>query len=468
MAPNPTAFTSAAAIAQAVAAGDTSATAVVEGALGRIAAHDQTLNAFTHVARERALARAAELDARRARGEALGPLAGVPFGVKNLFDVRGIPTLAGSKINRDRPPAQGDAELIHRLEAADAVLVGALNMGEYAYDFTGENPHYGPSRNPVDPSRMSGGSSGGSGAAVGAGLVPLALGSDTNGSIRVPAALCGTFGLKPTYGHLSRRGTFLFCPSLDHLGPLGRSVADLALAFDAMQGVDPADPACSAPEGPNPTFPTLQRGIDGLRLAVADDYFRRGATPEALGAVEQVAKTLGVTQTATFPEAARARAAGYIITASAASQLHLERLRRRAADFDPLVRDRLMAGATFPAAWYLHAQRFRRWYAAAVAQVFTRVDVVIAPTTPCSAPAIGQQTMVLDGLEVQVRPNLGLYTQPISLAGLPVGAVPVAGYPLPVGVQLIAAPGREAHALAAAAALEGADTATPTANPAWQ
>src|SRR5262249_15321853 len=156
----------------------------------------------------------------------------------------GLPTLAGSKINRDRPPAALDATLIQRLEAAGAVLVGALNMGEYAYDFTGENVHDGPSRNPHNTDHMTGGSSGGSGGSLAGGLVPIALGSDTNGSIRVPASFCGIFGLKPTYGRLSRARTFPFVASLDHVGPLARSTRDLALAYDAMQGHDPEDPVC--------------------------------------------------------------------------------------------------------------------------------------------------------------------------------------------------------------------------------
>ena len=164
--------------------------------------------------------------------------------MKNLIDIAGLPTLAGSKINRDHPPATADAPLVARLEAAGAILVGALNMGEYAYDFTGENAHDGPSAIRMTRARMAGGSSGGSGSAVGGGLVPLALGSDTNGSIRVPASFCGLFGLKPTYGRLTRAGSFPFVSSLDHLGPLARSAADLAVAYDAMQGYDPADPVC--------------------------------------------------------------------------------------------------------------------------------------------------------------------------------------------------------------------------------
>ena len=189
-------------IRAAVASGETSAHEIVEATLQRIAALNPKLGAFTDVTAARALEKAKQIDASRTRGEKLGPLAGAPFAVKNLFDVAGLPTRAGSKINRERAPASADATLVARLEAAGAILVGALNMGEYAYDFTGENAHDGPSRNPHDLRHMSGGSSGGSGSAVAGGLAPIALGSDTNGSIRVPSSLCGLFGLKPTYGEL--------------------------------------------------------------------------------------------------------------------------------------------------------------------------------------------------------------------------------------------------------------------------
>src|SRR5215212_5513786 len=235
---------SAAGIASAVLAGKVSALEVIEATLARIAAINPVLNSFTDVTAARARATARAIDGRIAERKNVGPLAGVPFAVKNLFDVQGLPTRAGSKINRELPPPSRDAALIERMEAAGAVLVGALNMGEYAYDFTGENIHDGPSRNPHDTSRMTGGSSGGSGAAVAGGLVPLSLGSDTNGSIRVPASFCGLFGLKPTYGRLSRAHTFPFVASLDHVGPLARSVADLAAAYDVMQGPDPGDPVC--------------------------------------------------------------------------------------------------------------------------------------------------------------------------------------------------------------------------------
>ena len=445
-------------IAKAISAGETTATAIVEATLARIARRDAKYNSFTAVTRERALAKAAQVDEAHASGKALGALAGVPFAVKNLFDIAGLPTVAGSKINRERAPAKTDSPLITRLQAAGAVLVGALNMGEYAYDFTGENVHDGPARNPHDTSRMTGGSSGGSGAAVAGGLVPLSLGSDTNGSMRVPASFCGIFGLKPTYSRLTRAATFPFVGSFDHLGPFARSVTDVALSYDAMQGFDAEDPAC-ADRGIEPTLPTLAQGANGLRIAVAAGYFKRGAFPEALTALDKIATALGVTEEIEIPEAQRARSAAYLITATEGASLHLDRLRTRAPDFDPAVRDRLIAGAIVPSSLAVQAQKFRRWYREAVLKLFERVDLILAPATPCTAPAIGQQTFVIDGVEMPVRPNIGLYTQPISFIGLPVVAVPIPLAPMPIGVQIIAAPWREDLALRAAYAMEQAGVA---------
>jgi 1-carboxybiuret hydrolase len=456
-----TAWAQASEIAAAVREGRTSASAVVRAALARIAADDPVLNAFTAVLEERALARARGLDNARLEGRELGPLAGVPFAVKNLFDITGLPTLAGSKINRECAPAARDATLVARLEAAGAVLVGALNMGEYAYDFTGENVHYGPSRNPHDVQRMTGGSSGGSGAAVAGGLVPVALGSDTNGSIRVPASLCGIFGLKPTYGRLSRARTFPFVASLDHVGPLARSTRDLSLAYDAMQGHDAEDPVC-ANRPVELVAPVLERGSEGLRIAIAGGYFRGGAFAEAQTALARIAAALGATAEIELPEAKRARAAAYVITAAEGGALHLARLRARARDFDPAVRDRLIAGAMIPAAHVVKAQKFRRWYREQVLALFAKVDAVLAPATPCTAPLIGQKTFVLDGVELPVRANLGIYTQPISFIGLPVVTVPVPLRPLPIGLQIIAAPWREDVALRIAYALEQAGAIAAT------
>lgn len=440
-------------IASAVAGGKMSALAATEAALARITQHNGILNAFTDVTADRARAKARAIDADIAAGKKVGPLAGVPFAVKNLFDVAGLPTRAGSKINRDLAPAKRDATLIERMEAAGAVLVGALNMGEYAYDFTGENIHDGPSRNPHDTTRMSGGSSGGSGSAVGGALVPLALGSDTNGSIRVPSSFCGIFGLKPTYGRLSRARSFPFVASLDHLGPFARSVADLALAYDVMQGPDADDGACTT-RGVEPVTPLLDEPISGLRVAIAGGHFQKNVFPEAVEAVSRVAKALGATQVVDIPEASRARAAAFVITTTEGASLHLDRLRKRPNDFDPAVRDRLIAGAMVPATLVDRAQKFRRWYRAQLAEIFKSVDVLIAPATPCTAPKLGQVNFNLDGVELPVRANIGIHTQPISFIGLPVVAVPVPLEPLPIGVQIIAAPWREDIALRVAHALE--------------
>ncbi|QIP03215.1 AtzE family amidohydrolase [Bradyrhizobium symbiodeficiens] len=443
----------AAEIAKAVAGGKMSALDATEAALARIKQHDGILNSFTDVTADRARAKARAIDADIAAGKDVGPLAGVPFAVKNLFDVAELPTRAGSKINRDRAPASRDATLIERMEAAGAVLVGALNMGEYAYDFTGENVHDGPSRNPHDTTRMTGGSSGGSGSAVGGALVPIALGSDTNGSIRVPSSFCGIFGLKPTYGRLSRARSFPFVASLDHLGPFARSVADLALAYDAMQGPDAEDSACTT-RGLEPTLPLIANPVSDLRIAIAGGYFQKNVFPEAVEAVSRVAKALGATKVVDIPEAARARAAAYVISTTEGASLHLDRLRQRANDFDPAVRDRLIAGAMVPAALVDRAQKFRRWYRAELAEIFRSVDVLLAPATPCTAPKLGQVNFNLDGVELPVRANIGIHTQPISFIGLPVVAVPVPLEPLPIGVQIIAAPWREDIALRVAHALE--------------
>src|SRR3974390_1488280 len=445
-----TRWSTAAQIAAAVNAGEVSASAVIDATLARIARLNPSLNAFTAVTAERACAKARALDATRDKKKL--PLAVVPFAVKNLFDVEGLATVAGSKINRAHPPAERDATLIEWLEHAGAVLVGALNMGEYAYDFTGENIHDGPSRNPHDLKRMTGGSSGGSGGAVAGGLVPLALGSDTNGSIRVPSSCCGIFGLKPTYGRLSRARSFPFVASLDHVGPMARTVEDLALAYDAMQGFDPDDSVCGNPSA-QPVGPLLKRGATGLRIAVAGGYFKPRSA-ETLQAIDRVAVALGVNRDIDIPQAERARSAAFLITASEGASLHLDRLRGRAGDYDPAVRDLLIAGAMAPASLVMKAHKFRRWYRDEILKLFDDVDAILAPAAPCTAPLIGQQTFMFGDQELPVRANLGIYTQPISFIGLPVVAVPVPLSPLPLAIQIVAAPWREDIALRVAYALE--------------
>ena len=442
-------------IATAIANGQTTAAAQVEATLQTIGKCNFELGAFTDIVAARARTRALAIDTARSQGRRLSPLAGVPFAVKNLFDIAGLTTRAGSKINRANAPASRDATAIERLETSGAILVGACNMDEYAYGFTGENAHDGPSRNPADLTCMTGGSSGGPAAAVAGGLVSLALGSDTNGSIRVPASLCGLYGFKPTYGRLSRAGAFPFVASLDTIGPLARSVADLALVYDALQGHDIRDPVCNPPDDA-PLSPLINEGIGDLRLALADDYFLKGATPEALAALNALAASVEVTARVTLPQAHRARAAAFVLTAAEGGTLHRDRLRSSAAEFDPDTRDRLFAGAMLPATWVIQAQRFRRWFHNEVMRVFENVDVILALATPITAPKIGQKTFMFDGAEIPVRPHLGLYTQPITFIGLPVVTVPLKRAPgeLPLGVQIIAAPWNELAALQVARHIE--------------
>jgi aspartyl-tRNA(Asn)/glutamyl-tRNA(Gln) amidotransferase subunit A len=239
-------------------------------------------------------------------------------------------------------------------------------------------------------------------------------------------------------------------------------VADLALAYDAMQGPDPDDAACTM-RPVEPVTPRLGDGLGDLRIAIAGGYFRTNLFPEARQAIVHVANALGVTQTIEIPEAARARAAAYVITTTEGASLHLDRLRKRPGDFDPAVRDRLLAGAMIPAPLVDRAQKFRRWYREQALKLFETVDVLIAPATPCVAPSLGQATFVLDGVELPVRANIGIHTQPISFIGLPVVAVPVPLVPMPIGVQIMAAPWREDIALRVASALErmGAVSAPP-------
>jgi AtzE family amidohydrolase len=423
-----------------------SAVDTVSATFARIEASQARLNAFTDTVRERALAHAASVKPG-------SPLAGVPFSVKNLFDIRGLTTLAGSKINRDNAPAEKDSPLISALEQAGAVLVGANGMGEYAYDFTGRNAHYGPTRNPHDPERMSGGSSGGSAVAVAAGLVPLSLGSDTNGSIRVPASFCGIYGLKPTYGRLSRTNSFPFVDALDHLGPLARDVPLLAAAYDAMQGADDTDPVL-AHRPIERSLPDLHQGPGALRVARLGGHFEAGLVGDAAQAVDRVAAALQARETVELADAGCARAAAFVITASEAGALHRRRLIDRAADFDPETRDRLLAGALAPAAWLDSAQRFRRRFQRTARDLFQNYDVLIAAATPCTAPLVDQKSMMFNGQEVPVRANLGVYTQPISFIGLPVVAVPLKLSAMPIGVQLIGRPWSEALLLRVAAFLE--------------
>ena len=445
-------------IAARIRAGETTAEKIVEATLAEIERRNPVINCFIEVTAVRAREEAKAVDRMRSVGRTLPPLAGVPYAVKDLFDVTGLPTIAGSALHKNSPPAKADAVLVSRMRDAGAILVGTLNMDAYAYGFTTENTAFGPTRNPHDTSRVAGGSSGGSGAAVAAGFVPLSLGSDTNGSIRVPASFCGVFGLKPTYGRLPRTGSYPFVESLDHVGPFATTSADLAACYDLLQGTDAGDAACA--QRPAQPVSTLLAQDKPLRVARLTGYFDRYASAEALAVSRRAAQALGAVDEIELPEVHRARAAAFIITASEGGARHLGTLKEKYAQFEPLSRDRLLAGAMMPKEWYLKSQQFRVWFREQMREIFSRYDVLIAPATPVSAPAIGTEWIELGGEKLPLRASMGIFTQPISFIGLPVVAAPidVAGQ-MPLGVQLICAPWREDLCFAAAARLEKAGVA---------
>lgn len=438
----------------ALAEGELSAAEIATQSLAAIAEQNPELNAWTEITTERSLEEARALDRSLEQGKPLPPLAGVPYAVKNLFDVAGQTTLAGARLFETRPPASRDAWAIRQLSASGGLFSGMLNMDAYAYGFTTENTHYGATRNPHGADRIAGGSSGGSAAAVAAKLVNFSLGSDTNGSIRVPASLCGVFGLKPTFGRLSRAGTHPFVGSLDHIGPLARRVSDLACVYDVLQGLDPDD-AFQANQPVDATAPALARGTEGLRFGVLGGYFQQWCDENARDAVARVAKALQANEEVLMADAELARTAAFIISASEGGNQYLPALRATPELFEPLSRERLLAGAMIPAAWYVQAQRMRRHFQQQVLPLFDRFDVLLAPSTPTTATLIGQETMRINDTDLPTRASMGMLAQPISFLGLPVVSVPLRSKNgLPIGVQLIAAPFREDACLRAAHALE--------------
>jgi AtzE family amidohydrolase len=442
-------------IVAAIRNGQTSAGEVLEATLKVVEALTPKLNCLTATTVERARREAHAIDQKRAQGESLPSLAGVPYVAKNLFDIEGVVTLAGAKMNEANAPAAADAFLVRQMRGAGAVLMGASSMDENAYGFTCENTYYGPTRNPHDLRRVSGGSSGGSAAAVGGALVPLSLGSDTSGSIRVPASFCGIFGLKPTYGRLSRGGSAPFVDSLDHVGPFATTVTDLAVCYNALQGKDSGDAACAQREreavGTDTALPK------GTRIGVLEGWFHDWAAPAARRSLTLAAKALGAAETCVWHGAEAARGAAFIITGCEGGALHRPRLLTRYEEFEPASRDRLVAGSLIPAEWLIKAQRVRRQAYAEAMKLFERFDVLLAPAAPVPAPLIGTETLELNGRIVPTRASLGVLTQPISCIGFPACTVPV--WPegadgMCVGVQVIAAPWREDLCLIAAAELE--------------
>jgi AtzE family amidohydrolase len=382
-----------------------------------------------------------------------GPLTGRSAAVKDLFDVAGVTTLAGSKLLSGRPPATADSTSVRRLREAGVLLIGCTNMDEFAYGFTTENSHYGPTRNPHDPERIAGGSSGGSAAAVASGAVDVALGSDTNGSVRIPAALCGVFGLRPTYGRVPRTGTVDFSSSFDVIGQFARDVRTLATTLDVLSGPDGVDPVAAA--ATSPCASAADAGIDGLVVARAGGELAAGQEPAVAEGVRDVASALGARAVVEVPQVGLARAAAMLITAAEGAEQHAGNLRATPESFDPRTRDRFLAGLGVPGIDYVRSQRFRRYWQRAVLSLLDEIDVLVLPTVPCVAPVIDQQLIEIDGVSMPPGAIMGRFTQPFSFIGLPAVSVPVVKPgQLPVGVQLVAKPFEEAKLIATAGWLE--------------
>ncbi|HET6201842.1 MAG TPA: Asp-tRNA(Asn)/Glu-tRNA(Gln) amidotransferase subunit GatA [Planctomycetota bacterium] len=481
---NDLASLSATALRSAAARGEVSVREIVEAHLARIASFDPLLHAFLGVDEAGARAAAGALDAARARGEPAGPLFGVPVALKDNLCVRGWETTCGSRILRGfRPPYEATA--VARLRAAGAVLLGRTNLDEFAMGSSTENSAFGPTRNPWDPSRAPGGSSGGSAAAVAARLAALALGSDTGGSIRQPAALCGVVGVKPTYGRVSRYGLVAFGSSLDQIGPLARTVEDAAAALSVIAGRDSNDSTSVADAVPD-YLSALGRGVEGLRLGLPREYFPPDLDPEIRGALERCLERLrglGATvEEISLPHASAAIPTYYIVATSEASS-NLARYdgvkyglreggdgdlramygRTRGRGFGAEVKRRILLGtfalsSGYYEAYYGRALRARALLRRDFDEAFRRVDLLLAPTSPFPAFRLGEK------LDDPIQMYLcDVFTVTANLVGLPAVSVP-AGFTrarrdapeLPIGVQVFGRPLAEADCLRAAAAIERA------------
>jgi aspartyl-tRNA(Asn)/glutamyl-tRNA(Gln) amidotransferase subunit A len=464
--------TTATEIARAVAAGERSAAEVLEEHLARIDEREAELHAFNAVLRDEARAEAEAVD----RSDAKGALAGVPIALKDNLCTRGIPTTCSSRILEGwRPPY--DATVVERLRAAGAVVVGKTNLDEFAMGSSTENSAFGPTRNPHDPSRVPGGSSGGSAAAVAAGVAPVALGSDTGGSIRQPAALCGTVGVKPTYGAVSRYGLIAFASSLDQIGPFTATVADAALVLEVIAGHDPMDSTSIAAPAPSLTS-VLEDGVEGLRVGLVGELMGEGIAPDVarrvMAAAEALAAAGAIVEDAAVP-AARYGLSAYYLIAPAEASSNLARYdgvrygvrvdaattgdmmeATRTAGFGAEVKRRIMLGtyalsAGYYDAYYGKAQKVRTLIIRDFQRAYESFDVLLSPTSPTTAFALGDKSE--DPLAMYMN---DVCTIPSNLSGDPAMSVPygVGDDGLPVGVQVLAPALGEPVMFRVAAALE--------------
>lgn len=424
---------------------------ITRACLERVEQHDTRVNAFITTLTKPALAAAARAESEILRGNYRGALHGVPCAVKDLFLTRGVRTTCGSKVLSEFVPSY-DAAAVERLDQAGAVLLGKLNMHEFAFGATSVNPHYGPVRNPWDLSRMTGGSSGGAAAAIASSFAFLTIGTDTGGSVRIPAALCGVCGLKPTYGRVSRYGAYPLAWSMDHVGPIAGTVRDLAVAMNVLAGRDERDPTSA--KRPVPDYAgALSADLDGVKLGVPDQFYFDGLYDEvragvdrALTRLKELGATISPVSIDRLPDAARA--ASIILFAEAGASL--EKWHRTSPDaLGDDVRARLEAAVNVTAAEYLKALRVRRRIQDAFARTFRTVDALITPQLPITAPLIDETTVPIDGRAEPIPAALTRLTRIYNLTGLPCLSVccGYSGSGLPIGLQIAARPFDEAMVL---------------------
>jgi aspartyl-tRNA(Asn)/glutamyl-tRNA(Gln) amidotransferase subunit A len=438
---------------------------LTEAHLRRIDAHDTHLNSFITITSDHALTQARAADAELTRGVRRGPLHGIPLALKDLYDTAGIRTTAGSTFFADRVP-DTDARAVTLLYQAGAVLLGKLNMHEWALGVTNINPHYGPSRNPWDPSRITGGSSGGAAAALAAGLCMGALGSDTGGSIRIPSSLCGIVGLKPTFGRVSLQGVIPLSWNLDHAGPMARTVTDAALLLQAIAGYDPDDPVSVALPVDH-LLATINAGVTGWRIALATDAHFGEADPEVISAVRRAAtvfEELGArVEAVDLSQGREAAQMNALMTTSDAAAFHRDRLRDHPHRFGADVLARMERGAQFTSTEYILARRFQSEWRRRLERLFEQFDLLLTPATPITAP-------VIEGLDaIEAARQLTRCTAPFNLAGLPALSAPcgLSAAGLPIGLQIVAAPWNEARVLRAGRAFENATQWHRQTPPGW-
>jgi aspartyl-tRNA(Asn)/glutamyl-tRNA(Gln) amidotransferase subunit A len=430
---------------------------VTQATLHRIERGDAALNAYITVTKDAAMRAAEAAEEAIASGRYRGPLHGVPLALKDLFATKGIRTTAGSKILAQHVPTY-DATVVERLTRAGAILVGKLNLYEFACGGI-VNPTYGATRNPWDLERTAGGSSGGAGAAVAASLCFGALGTDTGGSIRIPSSLCGIVGVKPTYGRVSRFGVTPLSWSLDHVGPMTRSVEDAAILLQAIAGTDPHDPTTARLPVPN-YREALTGAVEGLTVGVPREFFLDRVEEEVAEAFHTAVTRLeglgAAVEAVTVPQIRYTDTLYDVIQLCEAAAYHERYLTSHAQEYDPQVLARVQEGRFIPAVHYLTAQRLRRVYSKALEKPFERVDVIATPTTPIPAFKIGEETLRIGTTTENARRALRRLTRPFNIAGLPAVTVPC-GFTatgLPIGLQIVAKPFDEATALRVAHAYE--------------